>query len=345
MEIFPGADIYTSVIDRGYYDQELSQKVNSTFIQKLPFKSFLYRHYVPFSPLAFESLNLSDYDLVISMSAGCAKGVITLPKTFHLGIILTPPRYQWGGVPNVRASKLKRIFKFLTPLLDHYLRIWDIEASKRPDKLIAISKFIRKRVQKLYKRDSEVVYPGVNTDFYYSDVSCKREDFYLVVSRLYDYKRIDLAVKACQKLHKKLVIIGEGPDKKHLKSLVHNSGDKKDIIEFKGYLSDHKVRDYMRKAKALIFPGLEDFGLVPVEAMSCGTPVIGFNRGGVSETVQDGKTGVLFDTQTVNSLVKAIKKFEQKNFTCDIIKDRGHCFSKEKFKENIIQIINSELEK
>jgi glycosyltransferase involved in cell wall biosynthesis len=342
VEIFPEAVIYTSICDKEQYSQILSQEIRTTFIQRLPFHKFFFRHYVPLSPIGFESFDLSKYDLVISLSAGCAKGVITAVDTFHLGIILTPPRYQWGGAVNKRASTFRLLFKLIVPFFDHYLRIWDVEASKRPDRLISISKFIQKRIQKTYRRSSQVVYPGVDTNFYYQKTELKqqkREDFFLCVSRLYDYKRLDLAIKVCQELHQKLIIVGQGPDRDYLEEVANPQ-----YVEFTGYITDKEVRDYMRKCKGFIFPGLEDFGLVVIEAMSCGAPIIGFNRGGVCETVRDGVTGVLFDKQSVSNLKTAIHRFKKIKFNYDIIEQEGHKYSKEIFKNKICQIINEKFE-
>ncbi len=337
LDLFPKAEIFTSVYKQDRYPYLKDHIVNTTFIQRLPFSNFFYRHYTPLSPLGFERLRLGKkFDLIISISAGCAKGVITSSDTFHLGIILTPPRYQWGGVVNCRGNKLRSILHFFSTIFDHYLRIWDIEASKRPDKMISISKFIKKRVYKVYRRDSEVVYPGVDTKFWKPDKSVERQDFYLVVSRLYDYKKVDLAIKACNNLKKNLYIIGEGPDRDYLENLAGET------VEFKGYVSDKEVRRYMRSCKALLFPGLEDFGLAPVEAMSCGAPVIAFNGGGVAETVVDGVTGILFPKQHEKSLLNAIHTFEKKSFTCDIIQKRAQKFSESKFKQEILKIIKNE---
>jgi glycosyltransferase involved in cell wall biosynthesis len=340
LDLFPEAEIFTSVYKQNRYPHLENHNVNTTFIQRLPFSNFFYRHYTPLSPLGFESLRLGKkFDLVISVSAGCAKGVITAPNTFHLGIILTPPRYQWGGVVNCRGNTLRSVLHFFSSIFDHYLRIWDIEASKRPDKLVSISRFIKKRVHKVYKRESKLVYPGIDTEFWKPDKSVKKEDFYLIVSRLYDYKKVDVAIKACNKLNRKLYVIGEGPDRDYLENLAGET------VEFKGYVSDKEVRRYMRSCKALLFPGLEDFGLAPLEAMSCGTPVIAFNGGGVAETVVDGVTGVLFSKQSEKSLVRSIQHFEKKSFTCDIIQKRAQKFSESKFKQEILKIIKNECQR
>ncbi len=328
LKIWPDADIYTSVFDREQFPGLENQKVFTTFINSLPGKKFWRKHYSILSPLAFEQFDFSGYDLVVSLSAGAAKGVITNPATKHLGIILTPPRAYWGERFK-RQSFMSKIIGMFEPITGMLMRIWDFEAAYRPDDLIAISKFIQKRVQKIYKRDSKVVYPGVNLEFWKPEPKKKREDFYLVVSRLESYKRIDLAVKAANKLKCKLVVIGDGPELQNLKSIAGST------ITLKGHLSDEEVRDHMQRCRALIFPGLEDFGMTPVEAMACGSPVIAYNRGGTAETVINEETGIHFEVQEVDEIIDSIKKCERSNFDNSQIVMCARMFSEKKFIQNI----------
>ncbi len=339
LELYPEAEIFTSIFNPDAFPMLDSSRVHTSFLQKWPFQRFLYRHYTPLSPIAFEQFDLSGYELVISLSAGCAKGVITRPETLHVGVILTPPRYQWGGEANLRGSLLRSTFRFGMPAIETYLRMWDKEAILRPDVLVTISKFIQWRTKRIYNLDSTVIYPGIDLKFWKPNLKVKREDFYLVVSRLFDYKRIDLAIEACGKLGKKLIIIGTGPAEKYLKSLASSK------IEFLGFLSDDVVREYMQKCKAFIFPGIEDFGLTPVEAMACGSPVIAYNKGGVTETVVDGKTGIFFEEQTVASLVNAIKKFEKLKFRTSVMSERVSEFSDKIFSQKFKKFVNAEFKK
>jgi len=342
LKLFPEADIYTSIYNSKRYPQLQGKRVVPSFLQKFPLRNFLYRHYTPFSPLAFEQFDFSSYDLVISLSAGCAKGVITGPGTKHIGVILTPPRYQWGGVVNCRASRSRAVVRLMTSFLDHYLRMWDVEAGKRPDLLVTISTFVQNRVKKIYGRDSVVVYPGIDTEYWTPvdrtkpDRAVKREDFYLIASRLYDYKRIDLAIRACCQNGRNLVIAGEGPDEKYLRNISCSR------VKFTGYVSRDEVRSYMQKCKAFLFPGIEDFGLAPVEAMACGTPVIAYNKGGVTETVVDGETGVFFDKQTPECLGEAIRKLESMRFDQKEIVKRGRLFSEKRLLNEFSKILKDE---
>ncbi len=319
LKIFPDADVFTSVFNSEKYEWLREEDVKTSFIQKLPFQSFFQKHYTPLSPLAFEQFDFSSYDLVISLSAGCSKGIVTPTHCLHVGIILTPPRYLWGFDSNGNSS-------ILSQGISHFQKLWDQDAGMRPDFLISISKFIQQRVSKIYGRESELLYPGVNVNYWKSGTT-KREKHYLIVSRLHGYKRIDLAIEACKKLKKKLVIIGDGPVLSYLKSIADSS------VNFLGFLPDDEVREHMRKCRAFIFPGVEDFGIAPLEAMACGCPIIAYNKGGVAETVENGVTGVLFEEQTVTSLRDAIKSFEKSDYDQEKIVSRAAEFSENRFVE------------
>ncbi|MBN2100728.1 glycosyltransferase [Candidatus Dojkabacteria bacterium] len=349
LKAYPKADIFTSVYNANRYSYLKKNNVHTSFIQGLPFRKILYRHYTPLSPIAFEQFDFSGYDLVLSISAGCAKGVITGPQTFHLGIICTPPRYQWGGISNTRASRSRSIIKSVTPVMDFYLRVWDLEASKRPNELVSISNFVSRKVKKVYRRESHVVHPGVDLSFWNEGVGTMPDgerdenkygtNFYLVVSRLYDYKRIDLAVEACNRLNRRLIVVGEGPDAKYLKSLAGPN------VTFLGYCSTQEKKSLMSRARAFLFPGVEDFGLTPVESMACGTPVIAYNKGGVAETVIDKETGVFFDRQTVESLCDTIRDFETMDFDRKDLTGRAREFSENLFLEKIKNLVNEGINK
>lgn len=338
LKLYPSAEVFTAVYDEDQYSYLSGRTVNTSFIQKMPFIRSLYRHYNILFPLAFEQFDFSEFDLVVSLSAGSAKGVVTQPGTLHLGIVFTPPRFQWGGKVNIRASRLRKLLKLLVPFADSYLRLWDFEASRRPDVLASISRFIQDRVRKVYGRNSYLLYPGVNLNFWHKDRSIKkRKDYYLVVARLYDYKRVDLAIQACKKLGRSLKIIGEGPDEAHLRKIAGKN------VEFLGFLADEECRKYMSECRAFIFAGVDDFGLTSVEAMACGAPVIAYNKGGAAEVVVDSETGVFFDQPTRESLCSAILRFESMFFDEKIVTGRAEHFSEEKFTKDFKQIVENEL--
>lgn len=355
LKLFPEADVYNAVFAPEKFSWLNRRKVRTTFIQRLPFSSWWMRHYGVLSPLGFEQFSFADYDLVISLSAGCAKGIITTTDTFHLGIILTPPRGLWNG-------ERKSGVPLLGPFLDAYQRVWDLEAGMRPDVLVSISKYIQRRVRQVYKRESLLIYPGIELDFWNTGkarklekagklgkagkteevgkekVDRKRDSFYLVVSRLYSYKRIDLAVEACINLGRKLAIVGDGPELEKLKKMANGH---EALIKFEGSLSDKDVRDRMRKCKAFLFPGVEDFGLAPLEALACGASVIAFNDGGFAEVMKDGVTGVLFNEQTVDCLVRAIKRFENLMFHQKDVREVAEKFSENKFLNELKKVIKN----
>lgn len=326
LKSYSAAEVFTAIFDKQKYTALSDVSVHESFIGHLPFSEYFRKHYTPLSPVAFEQFDFSEFDAVISLSAGCAKGVVTSSKCFHLGIILTPPRNLWGFDPVDKG--------FFSSAVASYLRMWDQSASLRPDKLVAISEFIKERITRTYRRDADVVYPGLDIKYWCPEPKPrKRDNFYLIVSRLYDYKRIDLAIQACQKMKKRLVIVGTGPEFSRLKSIATDS------TEFKGFINDDEVRDYMRSCRGFLFPGVEDFGLAPLEAMACGSPVIAYNYGGVAEIVKDGVTGVKFNEQSVDSLTDAIRRFEKAQVAGAKCVSRASEFSEDNFRREIEQIV------
>jgi glycosyltransferase involved in cell wall biosynthesis len=340
LKIFPKADIYAAVFNQDEYT-ELENEVYTTFLQKSFFRKFLKNHYNILTPWAFEMLNLTEYDLVVSVSAGSAKGVITTMEQFHLCLLLTPPRTYWDKERSFRSSRLSFLINILTPFFGNFYRMWDYSAAQRIDQVVAISQFIRTKIKHRYGLDSHVVYPGI-IDFWFRESSKNlpsgipgdwKNEYFLIVSRLYDYKRIDWAIKACKEKQKKLIVVGDGPDGTYLKKIAKGSEE----ILFLGYVKDEDLRTIYYGAKALIFPGIEDFGLVPVEAMACGCPVIAYNYGGLTETVLEGKTGCFF--YTVEELGKILENFDCSSFDKEEIKTRAKYFTEEKFLEKFSKIV------
>jgi len=314
--IFPNIDIYTLIYNRNKISSVInSRNIYTSFLQKMPFSKNHHQIYLPLMPVAVEQFDLSNYDIVISSESGIAKGVITKTETCHICYCHTPMRYLWNMyfdyLENERVSFLKR--KFIE-IFFNYLRIWDLSTSFRVDYFISNSDNVRKRILKYYRRDSKVIYPPVPVNEF--EFSGKKEDYYLIVSQLIPYKRVDLAVDAFNKLGKKLIIIGDGSEKKRL---ARKAGKN---IKFLGWQGDKVLKEYYSNARAFIFPGEEDFGITPVEAQASGTPVIGYGRGGLLETVIDGVTGLFFKKQDAKDLAETVERFEKIKDNMDSYKIR-----------------------
>lgn len=308
IKVFPEAALY-SLIDCLPEDQRgflQGKPVETSFIQRLPFVRRLYRHYLPFAPLAIEQFDLTEHDVVISSNYAVAKGILTRSDQLHISYVHSPVRYAWdlyheyvsrGGI----AGGLRR---GLARLVLHYLRLYDVSTAPRVDVYVANSHHVARRIWKTYRRRAHVIYPPVNVDrFAFEPV---KEDFYLTMSRLVPYKRIDLIVKAFASMpDKELVVIGDGPEHDALARMASPN------VRLLGYQPNEAVTYYMQKARAFVFAAEEDFGIVPVEAQACGTPVIAYGRGGVLETVVSGKTGVFFSEQTPEHVVAAVDEFER----------------------------------
>ena len=335
-ELFPSADFYVLVGDLNRVSSLLKErKVFTSFIQKLPFAKKLYKLYLPLMPFAVETFNFSDYDLVISVSHCVIKSIITSPPTVHVCYCNSPIRYAYDLFDDYFKDAwrpLKWFFSFMMGII----RKWDIKTSKRADYFIGNSKNIQKKIKTYYNRDSAVIYPPVDTNFFIPSGN-KHGDYYLALSALVPYKRIDLAVKAFNRLKKELVIIGEGPEMNKLKLMAE------DNIKFLGWRSDEEIRHYYQHCRALIFPGNEDFGIVPVEAQSCGRPVIAFFGGGAMETVKEGITGHFFKEQNTEALQNSVIEFESMTFFPEECRKNALLFDREKFKKDISDFLKKYL--
>ncbi len=335
-KLFPHAPLYTSVHHPQKAQWSSVFRIHTSFLQNLPKAKESHELYALLMPIAFESFSFNEYDLVISVTSESAKGIITSPKTFHLCYCLTPTRYIWSGYKEYFTNSL---FQGLSKPAVNYLRKWDLIAAQRPSAFIAISKHVQLRIQQYYKRDASVVYPPVEFPFLREqDKSIsllKRNHFFLVVSRLVAYKRIDIVVQACNILGMPLKVIGSGVEEMRLKKLAGKT------IEFLGNLTDEQLVEYYKHCKALIFPGEDDFGLVPLEAQRFGKPVIAYKAGGALETVIEGKTGLFFWPQTVDSLVKVLRDFNEKQFAASACIQNADRFSTHFFKNQFIRQINA----
>jgi len=333
LEIWPQTPVYTLVYDENGNCQDIIQstEVTASFINKLPLAKRKHRSYLPLMPLAIEQLDLSGYDLVISDSHAIAKGVITGPDQLHISYIHTPIRYAWDLQHQyLTQAGLERGIKgvFAKSLL-HYIRLWDLRTVSGVDYYIANSSFIARRIKKLYKREATVIHPPVEIERFTPRE--EKEDFYLTISRLVPYKKVDLIVRAFTKLlDKKLFVIGDGPEMKRLKKIATGN------IELLGFQSNAVIEDYLQRAKALVYAAEEDFGIVPVEAQACATPVITYGKGGALETVIAGETGFFFGEQEPDSLIQAIKAFEARpKLDSTKIRQNATRFSKSRFKAEI----------
>ena len=333
LKLWPESPIFTLIYDPEGNCKEIIQstEVIGSFLNKFPFAKRHHRAYLPLMPLAIEQFDLSGYDVVISESHAIAKGVITGPDQLHIGYIHTPMRYAWDMQwQYLEDAGLKRgLRSFITRVLLHYLRIWDMRTVAGVDYYVANSKFIARRIKKLYKCEATVIYPPV--DIARFGIAEEKDDFYVTLSRLVSYKKIDLIVRAFNQMpDRKLVVIGDGPELKTLKQIAS------DNITLMGFQKDSVVVDMLKQAKAFVYAAVEDFGIVPVEAQACGTPVIAYGRGGVLETVVDGETGIFFDEQKESALIDAVKKFENSpSFDPKVVRKNAERFNKKRFLEEM----------
>ncbi len=313
-KIFPDAPIYTLLYDERATGRVFRErKIFTSFLQKIPFSRRYHRWFPLLMPLAIEQFDLGEYDVVLSVSHSFAKGIITKPSTRHISYCLTPPRFLWDDSHRyIDEFRLPWPIRKLLPFALSYLRIWDKEASYRVDEYIAISEFIKKRIKKYYEKDAEVIYPSIDMSKYYISDEESIGDYFLMVGRLVPYKRFDLAIKAFGAMDLPLKIVGSGPEFHKLKALSEKIKAKK--IEFLGLVSDYRLPDLYSRAQAVIFPQEEDFGIVPLESMASGRPVIAYRAGGALETVREGVSGIFFDSQTEIDISLAIGRYYQTKF-------------------------------
>lgn len=323
---FPDAPIFTLVHDPNAVSLPIdSRRIRTSFLQRFPGAKRSHR-YVPLAlmPLAVEQFDLSSFDVVLSNAHSFGKGVLVPPGTLHISYCMTPTRYAWDGSHKyVREFSSSTLFQKFAPAAISYMRIWDWAASQRVHSYITLSRYVSARIAKYYGRTSSVIYPPVDVDRF--SVSSEIGAYYLVVSRLVPYKRVDLAIKAANALTLPLKIAGTGPDMEELASLAGPT------VEFLGFVPDSKLPDLYRNAKALLFPQEEDFGITPLEAAASGVPTIAYGAGGALETIENGVTGVLFREQNVSSLVDAIERFEMMRWSKKKIREHVQKFSHDRF--------------
>lgn len=335
LEIFPDSPVYTLVWDKEKTKHRYDKfNIKTSFIQKLPFGIKHYKWYLPWMPRAIESLDLSDYDIVLSITSALVKGVKTNENQLHICYCNTPTRYLWVDSKDyIKNAPIPFFIKPLMPLVLKSLKKWDFKASRRPDYIISNSKNVQKRIKKYYNRDSFVIHPMFDTKKYH--ISPKVSDYFLLVSRIEPYKKVDLVISAFSKISEKLKIVGSGSKKDFLQKIASEN------IEFLDRLSDEKLAETYSRAKAVIFPQEEDFGLVPLEAAASGRPTIAYKAGGALETIVPGKTGEFFYPQTAEALRKVIQKFNYKKYHPPQLRAHGEEFDQELFKKQILEYIIS----
>ncbi|MCX5803916.1 MAG: glycosyltransferase [Proteobacteria bacterium] len=305
--------------------------IYTTFLQTIPHVLKVFRNLLPLFVFAIETINIRHYDLVITSSHSVAKNVLTFPHQFHICYCHTPMRYAWDLYFEYMENMGYKKFIF-APLMN-YIRLWDKAGSERVDLFVANSQHTQKRIKKFYGRDAIVLYPPVEVTNLTNNT--QKEDYYVTIARFVPYKRVDIIVKAFNRMtDKKLIVIGEGPEGKRLRRIAGEN------IVFTGYLDRSKLMEVLAKAKGFVFAAEEDFGIAPVEAQACGIPVIAFGRGGVLETVIDGKTGLFFYEQTEEAIIDAIEKVEKETFDTEYIKRHAKQFSKDMFIEGFKEILD-----
>ncbi len=330
VDLFPNAPVFTTIYWRdGMPDRYRDLDIRTTWLDRAP---LIYRHhqpYLPLYPLAVQSIDLSGYDLIISNKSGFCHGVRTAASQLHVDYCLTPTRYVWDTASYTERERLSTPARLALRPLMGWLKTWDKKAADGVDDFIAISSEVQDRIRRYYQRESAIIYPPVNVERYQPSQD-PPSDFFLIASRLIPYKRIDLAVEACNRLGVPLVVVGEGRGRAALEAVAGPT------IEFRGRVSDADLAWLLSHCRAFIFPGREDFGIAPVEAQAAGRPVIAFAAGGALDTVVDGETGIFFYEQSVQSLVEAIERFSRLDFAPARIRRQAERFSLNRFKQELL---------
>jgi glycosyltransferase involved in cell wall biosynthesis len=340
LSLFPEADLYCMVdflppAKRAFLEK---RNVTTSFVQRLPFAREKYRHYLPLMPFAVRQFDLSGYDLVLSSSHAVAKGARTAPDQLHICLCYTPMRYAWDmRDAYLRDSGLRGPSAWLADWMLHRLREWDLRTSGTVDHFIAISEFIAQRIRTAYRREATVIYPPVNVTAF--SLRTDKEEFYLAASRLVPYKKIDVIVQAFASVpHRRLKVIGDGPELPRIRAIAGPN------VEVLGYQEFDVLLDYMQRAKAFVFAAEEDFGIMPLEAQACGTPVIAFGKGACRETIRGTDTtypsGIFFDAQTPESIVAALDKFESSSISPHACRENAMRFSRMRFRETFRNFVN-----
>ncbi|RMG95911.1 MAG: glycosyltransferase family 4 protein [Chloroflexi bacterium] len=334
--LYPDAPVYTSLYWREKMPAHWQQwRIHTSFIDRLPLAHKKQQLYFPLYPFAFEQFDFRDYDVVLSNKSGFCHGIITGPETLHICYCLTPTRYVWRYFQYAEQEQLGRLTRAVLPPFITFLRQWDRLAADRVDYFIAISEEVRRRIAKIYRRESVIIYPPVETERF--EPSNRVEDYYLLVGRLVPYRRIDVLIEAFNQMKRPLFIAGSGRDRERLEALAGPT------IKFLGYVPDEDLPDLMARCRAFMFPGEEDFGIAPLQAMAAGRPVIAYAAGGALETVIPGKTGTLFYEQTPEAIAAAVLQFEPNNLNSAEIRRHAEQFDVSVFRRKIADFVAQKL--
>lgn len=337
-ELFPDAPLYTSIYDPQRVDPAFQKiDVRTSFMQKWPLVKKHHQPFLPFYPIAMEGLDLRGYDLVLSSSSAFGKGVIVKPGTLHICYCHTPMRWCWNYNEYVEREQLGGMARRILPFFVSWLRVWDQTTAMRVDHFIANSPVIAERIQKYYRRESVVIPPPVEASRFPFDPATQLGNYFLSMGRLAPYKRVDLAIQACNRLGLPLVVIGSGRDEKQLKAMAGPT------IRFLGRLSDAEVLPYLAQCRAFLFPGEEDFGITPLEVQASGRPVIAYGAGGALASVVDGVTGRFFYEQTAESLASVLAAFDERQYHPQTIRNHALEFDKPRFQRRVLQFIEAKM--
>jgi glycosyltransferase involved in cell wall biosynthesis len=337
-ELFPDAPLYTSIYDPQRVDPAFQKiDVRTSFMQKWPLVKKHHQPFLPFYPIAMEGLDLRGYDLVLSSSSAFGKGVIVKPGTLHICYCHTPMRWCWNYNEYVEREQLGGMARRILPFFVSWLRVWDQTTAMRVDHFIANSPVIAERIQKYYRRESVVIPPPVEASRFPFDPATQLGNYFLSMGRLAPYKRVDLAIQACNRLGLPLVVIGSGRDEKQLKAMAGPT------IRFLGRLSDAEVLPYLAQCRAFLFPGEEDFGITPLEVQASGRPVIAYGAGGALASVIDGVTGRFFYEQTAESLANILAAFDDRQYHPQTIRNHALEFDKPRFQRRVLQFIEAKM--
>jgi glycosyltransferase involved in cell wall biosynthesis len=336
-DLFPDAPIFTLIHLPGSVSSRIeSHRIHTSFVQRFPFLQNHYRNYLPFFPSAVQRFHLQDYDLILSSSHCVAKGAIPSPSALHISYCHTPMRYIWSHYQDYFGNRKIGFLKRATlPAVLKYLRGWDVSSCSRVHQFVANSQAVAGRIARYYGREARIIYPPVDVDYY--TPSNGREDFYLIVSALVPYKRIEVAVEAFRQIRHRLLIVGTGPEQNSLRKLASSN------IHFLGKVNSERLRDLYRKAIALIQPGEEDFGISIVEALACGCPVVAYAAGGALETVVDGETGLFFNELSVENLRETVDKAGSLRFNKALMRRAALRFSPDRFQSEFQSLIQEKL--